>query len=346
MRCWILLLLLAGCEEQDCGGTWLSDVEHQPIAAVAGDELIALTWTRRDVGAGAGRAPFHSLDAATRPDYVHAMVLPDGSVASTFDAPTELHAVVGKTTVLWRRDPFELTLQTGGGAKSVPMIPSNPLGGGALVFDGERYHAFWVPEYRALHHRSIAEDGTVGPLVVVEGLPPEWNEPRPVSDGNGTMFLLLGVEGYFVDLTTGSLRRVFVGDATVSRYELAFWFAGEFHILDSGRLFSIDASENVRTRFLEDDLRETKDIVVGTTRLFIRTPSGIVEVDGDLKTVRHHDAAPIFTVLGDDLLRFDRHELDEHTRTPGRIELRRGDTWTREIATDTPVRFQRRNCRS
>ena len=349
MRSAILLLLLASCEDDDCGGgTWLSDLEHQPVAAATSEAVVALTWTRRDVGASGEPVPYRTPDAATRPDYVHAMVMPDGSIVSTFDAPLVHVAVPGRSTVLWQKHPFELVLHGRDGAQSVSSIPSNPSGGGALVFDGERYHAFWQPDVDVVHHRSIAEDGSLGALDVFD-LPPRWaHRLRAVSDGNGRLLLQLGVDAYVVDPSAGSMRRVFDGDdgatGSISRYESTFWFAAEFHIRDGGRLFSIGANDQVRTRFLQGDLIAADDIIAGTSSLFVTTPSGIIEVDAELQTVRHHDASAVFTAFGNDLVRFDRHDLDVRAGTPGFLELRRGDVWTREVATDSPIRFVPQRC--
>ena len=352
----LLLSLLAGCDDKECGGTWLSDIEHQPGAVVASETLFGLTWTRRDVGARGEPVQLRITDAATRPDFVHALALPDGSVVSTFEDPTMLRAVAGKTTVLWRKHPFELTLQGRDGTQRVSSIPSDPWGEAALVFDGERYHAFWEPEAFVLHHRWIAEDGSPGPLTVLDWSMRRGTSIRGVSDGNGRLLLQLGVDAYIVDVSAGTMRRVFEGDpdgasGSVPRYESVFWFAGEFHIRDSGRLFSIDANDNVRTRFLHGDLMAADDIIAGTSSLFITTPSHIVEVDADLRTLRYHEPPPVraavhlLTAFGNDLVRFDRRDLDVSSRTPGFIELRRGDVWTREIATDSPIRFVPYLCR-
>jgi hypothetical protein len=96
---------------------------------------------------------------------------------------------------------------------------------------------------------------------------------------------------------------------------------------------------------VDGNLIAVERIYPGSTTTFAQAPIGVVEIDATLATVRVHPATDFeIGAMGPDLVRFERHELDRTTRTPGRLEIVRGEAWQLDLAVDSEPRRATEQC--
>jgi hypothetical protein len=330
MRALILVALAAcGSSDKECFEVPLTDIEHAAGSIISGKSLIGISWTRQ---------------IQRRSTEIHgAIVTPDGVVSPDISlSDLTPRGVAGNETLVWISGedcnnalstlaPFVARLQRGG---SVTFVETPQTLARDIAFDGQRYHLFWVTAAQAVHHRTLDEDGTLGPDHV---LAPTSSCVDATSDGAGSTFVRIGSTGYIIDPATGALRVVFAG--TQPSYGQSFYFNGQFHVVDRTSLLSFPptGTGSFTSRALAGDLASGEFYPAGAT-MFVVSLADIVEVDGTFATIRHFPYSTLFSIgaFGSDLVRFERVVPASE---PGRVDVVREAGWRSTVAVDSPVRI-------
>jgi hypothetical protein len=337
------LLALAACSSTEepepfCITQLVSDWKHSHGNVISGESFVGVTWM-----AQIGKGPFE----------VHgALVMPDGTVTPDIRLSNTDHGgTPGASTLLWhsvREDdpfgsPFFATLQRTG--ETLHFDFGSNVRSRSIAFDGAQYQVFWIELDDTVMHRTLSEDGVLGPLHTIEmSTGGDSGTLSAASDGAGQTFLRLYEHGYLVDTTAGTLQRIYEGHAGAARdFGTAFYFAGEYHIVELyGRLVSITPSGVVRYRELPGVLLSARDYYARGSSLFAITLGAVVEVDASLATIRATNTSTgAGGVLGDDAFLVAREDLVRETFEPGRIRatrMTRGSVaWRIDLAIDSYV---------
>lgn len=333
MRALIVVLLAAcgGSGNPDCPQVARSEIEHTADEIASGTNRIAISWTRSF--------------SQSRPEIHGALVGPDGTIGPDISLPQpSMRAAIGTTTALWATRepcagpvPFPIILQKESGAV-VFVDTAMKTTGRAMVFDGSRYHVFWTTD-TIIKRMTIEEDGTLGAaqMLGVTGMCVD-----AASDGAGTTFLRVDNRGYIV--AANGDTRVALTSAQPIGNGGAFYFAGKFHVFNDNRLLSIapDSTGAYTERFLDGDLTGAREFYPAVETLFVKAFTGLVEVDAAFATKRELSISTVFPMgtFGADLVRFEHTPLDVDTMQPGHIDLIRENAWKKEVAVDSPVRFE------
>ena len=318
-------------DEPECPQVARSQIEHAPDEIASGQDRIAISWTRSV--------------SNTRPEIHGAVVTADGTIGPDISLPEpSMRAALGTTTALWgTREPcagpvpFPLILQKESGAV-VFVETAMKTTGRTMVFDGARYHVFWTTD-GVIKRMTIEEDGTLGTPATLAVM---GQCVDAASDGAGTTFLRVDSRGYIV-AANGDMRVALTSAQPIGNGD-TFFFAGKFHVFNDNRLLTVapDSTGSYTERFLDGDLSGARAFHPAASSLFVEAFAGLVEVDAAFATKREIAVPTVFPVgtLGADLVRFERTPLDVDNMLPGHIDLIRETAWRKEVAVDSPVRFE------
>ena len=328
----ISIVLVAACgdstEMSSCPTMVTSNIQNRPGPIIAGESVIGMAWLR-DIGRG--------------PPEVHgSIVTSDGvigpDIALLDHAPT---GAAGTTTVAWTTPgcvthPFTVSLQRGGEVTRLEIVMT--VKSSDIVFDGQRYQLVWTTQGGTLEHRSLDEDGTLGPVHVLAQVS-SGVCVEAATDRAGTTFVRANDTGYIIDTVTGDKRLVFSAPG-VGPGE-SFYFAGQFHVHEEVQVMSFPpTSTGAYTVHLLGGLPFAQRFYATPTRLFVVSATGVIESDANFNRIGSHGVQQSdLGTIGDDLVTYARTELDPFARTPGRLELLRaaGEKWRVEVAVDSPV---------
>ncbi len=326
MRRLLLLLAACGSSGDDCFPVTQSNVRHVAQQIFSGNSQIAITW-----GEATGSSP---------PIGHGAIVDATGAITTDIHAQMGQVATVGSTTAAWwghedsgcglSPHPFSVTLQRGGNVTFIDIDLSNVFTS-EVVFDGTAYQLFWSGVDGTLHHRSLTEDGMLGPL---HDLPFGGGACiDAASDGAGTTIVRSEVRAFVVDTATGMTRQVFAGPA--GAYSDMFWFAGQFHIRDGTNLYSFASTSSgvYTTRNLAFPVEL---FFPGPTTMLVESAGAMLEVDPALKVLRNIGPAIMQPgALAGTYVHFDEQFPDG--QTPGRIDLVLEGGWRQTVAVDSEL---------
>lgn len=326
-------------------------------------------------------------DSGAAPDYRLSLVTIDGAVTVVGElsfGPNPTPAQVGwslvgtggASTAIWRRvDSFsypyctlvpdadsEFVLVRYDGATPTRLsMTDTPVTSTAARFDGTSYQLFWVTSAMELQHRSLGEDGVLGPLHSIATVTSRACLSA-VSDGAGATLVRVSESGdgatyvLAVDPTDGTARRIWDAPARTGCLSdiTDVWLAGELRVMAC-----VDANPADMIVYAIDPVASTARVVplVGESAwidllhardsaLFAIADGEMLELAPDYSIVRRFGRAPLAGAVSEPAARLgDGAVYLEHARpmdpvTPHRIEVVRvgeggQELWRSDVAIDS-----------
>jgi hypothetical protein len=345
----VILAALASCADDECDREPRSRVTNHDLRLTSGREVIGVTWERSTAVAGADRT-----------ERFGALVFADGTRTEASELQRG-HSVgtAGTSSVLWHGSKslgmgpcgdfsgIDVTLQLQTHTQLIPFsqVPTTMT----ASFDGRRYQLFWRAHSGNIHHRSIDEDGTLGPVHdLVTPSPSTSLCLAASSDRDGTTYLIVNREGFLVDTTTGATTTIWTAPDQMG-FAQSFAFANRWYVVEGGSetqmLWSFDATTKTATRReFPREYAVPRAFHPGTTSLFIEartyinTGIVIIETDTELRPVASRDrtSAP-FAVFENDLVSAMTIPANINRNRPGSLALEREDAWQSTIVQDSPL---------
>ncbi|MCX5748432.1 MAG: hypothetical protein NT062_38755 [Proteobacteria bacterium] len=347
--------LWAACTTESCHDYLYSHERANSPTVLSGRDSVAVAW-KSELGT------LH-----------RALVMGDGNPGADLDIPLQFEApaAVGTSSSLWidsvddglRQEPFTVALSHDGVTLVVPIAAMSSAR--KVIFDGNDYQLLWLGAGPTvdplLHHRTLSEDGTLGP--VHDLISQRITDVYVASDSIGSLFVFAHVLPHastrefviHVDAATGAVQQVWEApaDRAATSYIAAFWFGAALQLLaydaDTHGMEMIDTTMGASTvPSFPVEIAGVR-VLAPSDRgeiLFVATADAVFELDAALNiTWRHALAAeyPINGALGMDWLRLEYHPLDSETLEPGSYSLVRGqghadaDVWRTVIASDSPT---------
>lgn len=177
-------------------------------------------------------------------------------------------------------------------------VTTTPVGAHTVTYDGTRYHAFWVSEGRMVRHRTVDENGTLGPVHDLGAVPPQdqpdiYNEEIcliPTSDRAGNVVLETGTwtQRYALAVAAdGTSNRIWDSPPAWASRHGVFWLGTEVHILGSAGpqnvVVSLDlATAATRTRPLPTEILIPELLGVSAATIYVLDQGELLALDPDL----------------------------------------------------------------
>jgi hypothetical protein len=328
----LLALVAVACtacmvEQKRCPIEWRSNERNTPGLVTSSDRRATFVFNH-----ATSVRPIDSRVGAVFPDgTIIASPAPDKNRDTGF-------IVAGAESTLWHKGCATKTATIDRADATSVEIPT-PAGAdtAAFVFEGAGYRMLWLTP-GMLHHRAVAEDGTLGDVQDVPLAVATRCATRLVYDGAHTIYFRADTS-FALDLEANTI-------APVPLFlDRSFMFAGQLHTLyrDEPRIAAYDVSTGlVLERELPFDRVAT--VAASRTHLYLSRHGGeVIELDANLAVVSRWVAptglVTAVAILDGDLVRFERVDIEEGA--PGHVDLVRVqagtaiELWRATVASDS-----------